>query len=129
MSDVNKERGEVPILLDGKVYPMRPSYEAIQAIEQRHGPILSLVTRLASPVHRLRMDELATIVTETIRAAGKDRDDKMLMSVQEDRIGELLYEHGIAKTVDVLELLLINMITGGGQAKKKESASGKKKKR
>ena len=126
MSDVNPERGEVPILLDGKVYPMRPSYAAIQAIERAHGPILSLVTRLSHPLQRLTIDELATIITETVRAAGKDRDDAMLKGVQKDRIAELVFEEGVIRVVESLEVLLVNMITGGskGGGKSKKTDGG-----
>src|SRR5690606_38550570 len=99
---VNAERGEVPILLGGRTYPMRPSYAAIQAIERQHGPVLTLCTRLGSPLHRLNIDEMATIVTETVKAAGKDRDDKMLQGVKREKIAELIYEQGIISVVEAL---------------------------
>lgn len=119
MSEVNPERGEVPILLGDRTFPMRPSYTAMQAIEKAHGPLLALTTRLGSPVHRLDIDEMSTIVTECIRAAGKDRGDAMLQAIQKPKIAELIFDQGIVSVVGSLEVLLINMITGGGKAKKK----------
>ena len=121
MSDVNPERGEVPILLGSKTNPMRPSYAAIKSIEQVLGPVVSLATKLAHPLERLSIDALAVIVTEAIKAAGKDRDDKMLQAMSRDRIAELIYESGVLSVMEPVELLLVNMITGGGTAKKKDS--------
>ena len=129
MSDANPERGEVLILLDGKPYPMRPSYSAMQAIEQKLGPLLALVTRLAHPAKRLTIDEMAFVVAETIRAAGQERDDAMLKGVTYERVAEMIYSDGLINAIDPLEALLINMISGGGKAKKKASESPAKKKR
>ena len=120
MTEANPERGEVPIVLGGKTYPMRPSYAAIQAIERQHGSILALATRLAHPLHRLPIDTMAFIVTECIRAAGKDRGDKMLLGVSQERISEMISEQGVVTVVDALDVFLVNMITGGGKGSKKE---------
>ncbi len=55
---VNAERGEVGIKLDGVVYPMRPSWRAMQAIEDDLGPILALSQRLRDPLQSLRVREM-----------------------------------------------------------------------
>lgn len=121
MSDANPERGEVPILLGGKSYPMRPSYAAIKAIELALGPVVALATKLAHPLERLSVDALSIIVTEAIRAAGKDRDDKVLQAFTPEKVAELIFDQGILSAIEPVEVLLVNMITGGGEAKKKPS--------
>ncbi len=119
MTDVNEDRGEVPILLDGKLYPMRPSYAAVKAIESSLGPVMAIAPKLAHPMHRLTVNELAVIVTEAVRAAGKERDDKILQSFSTERVAELIYDGGVMNVIDQIELLVINMITGGTKSEKK----------
>jgi hypothetical protein len=119
--EVNEERGEVLILLDGKPYPMRPSYAAMKAIERVTGSTLtSLVFRLALPKVGLSLEEMSVIVTEGIRAAGADRGDKMLQAFAYDRVGELIYAGGFLVATDPIEQFLKNAITGGAQPKKKD---------
>lgn len=113
-------------MLDGKSYPMLPTLAATQAIESQLGPILALTARLADRTRRLSVAEIALVVTETIRAAGKDRDDKMLQGVQAERIADLIFDEGIVSVIDSVQILLINMISGGGKAKKKQSGGKKK---
>ena len=119
MSQANDERGELPILLGEKVYPMRPSYAAVKAIESKLGSILALGTKLAHPVHRLTVDELAIIVTESVRAAGEQSGDAMLKAFSVDKVAELIYEQGIMNVVAQVEPLVLNMMRGGTTAKKK----------
>jgi hypothetical protein len=119
MSEANPERGEVPILLNGRAYPMRPSYTAVEAIERALGPVVALGSRMTDPMHRLKVSEMSIIVAESIKAAGKDRNDKMLQAMKADKIAELIYEQGIVSVLDPILILLVNMVSGGGKAKKK----------
>jgi len=125
--EVNPERGEVAILLDGKAYPMRPSYKAMVAIERATGAtILGLSFRLALPRDGLTLEEMAIIITEGVRAAGEERNDPMLKGFSTERVGELLFDGGILAAAAPIEAFLRNAITGGGSAKKNQpvSASG-----
>lgn len=123
MTTVNAERGEVGIELDGRTYPMRPSYEAILDIENKIGPILALSMRLRDPGQMLSLEEIATIVCSCIRAAGRAREDKMLSAVGVEKIQALIFESGLHYTVSPLTALFYNMLTGGGEAKKKPAAT------
>jgi hypothetical protein len=126
MMEANPERGEVTILLDGRAYPMRPSYEAMLSIEGKSGSsLLSILSRHAQPDMGLTLTEMAIIVTEGIKAAGKDREDKFLMAVSQDKIGELIYRSGFVASLAPVEAFLLNAISGGMEAdgKKKESLS------
>ena len=116
---VNEERGEVAIVLDGATYPMRPSYEAMVAIEAKLGSLVALSYRHANPLKGLTVHDLATIIMESVRAAGKDRNDPMLTGVSHDKVARLIAADGMLSAVQPVERLLVNMITGG--SKKKEN--------
>lgn len=122
---VNAERGEVAIVLDGKSYPMRPSFEAMQAIERGTGSALpELVHKMIRRPCGLSLSDMALIVTETVRAAGKDRDDKMLQAWEPARVGELIYSGGWPKALEAIEKLLINACNGGAAPKPGKKAEG-----
>lgn len=119
----NPERGEVELMLDGKAYPLRPSYTAMRAIE--HGTGKTLV-QLSAAVGRgafggLPLDEMAVIVVEGIKAAGRDRnDDPMLTGIDGGRIGELIYDTGVIEVTKTIERFLMNALSGGTTKKKKK---------
>lgn len=123
MAGVNPERGEVGIELDGRIYPMRPSYEAILEIESAIGPILAISMRLKDPQQMLKLDEIAVIVCTCIQAAGRDREDPMLAGVKAEKVRKLIYADGMHYAIRPLTALLYNMLTGGGESKKKPDAS------
>src|SRR6185503_17748585 len=115
------ERGEVEIVLDGKAYPMRPSRAAAKAIELGTGRSLeSLIYRMAQGSKEgLTLTEREIIVTEGIKAAGKDRGDPMLLAVNQEKIGELLYAAGVLSYISILQSFLLNAVLGGVDASKK----------
>ena len=118
---MNPDRGEIEITLDGKSYPMRPSYTAMRNIESRVGNIIRLYRRMDEESDGLSCDELAIIVTECIKAAGKEAGNKMHQAVTESRVGELIYQEGILYAYSKVTPLLGNMLSGG--SKKKEPAN------
>jgi hypothetical protein len=71
MTNETNTRGEVTIDLDAR-YVMRPSYEAIEAIENQTGRGVVALVNLAAQ-NEMRMSEAAIIVTECIKAWGKQQ--------------------------------------------------------
>lgn len=132
---INPERGEVAIVLRGASYPMRPSYEAQIAIETRTGASIEELyvraRRLGAAMKDanvnpfgagLKLSETAAIVTECVRAAGKQRNDRELKAYKFERVAELLAEDRLAAQTSVVELLT-NMLFGGSDEKKGEGES------
>lgn len=113
----NPDRGEREITLDGKAYPLRPSYGSMRAIEARIGNLIKLYRRMAEDNDGLSCDELALIVTECIKAAGEDRNDAMLKGVQQKRIAELIYEAGLVGVFEQILPLVADMLSGGTKKK------------
>lgn len=120
MTAINADRGEVGLTLQGNVYPMLPTFAAANAIESQLGPVAALVGRTIDNSKLLTVRDLAVIATECIRAAGKDRNDPMLVGVSAEKIGQMIYDEGIVTVLEVFAELLANMVTGG--AKKKDAS-------
>jgi hypothetical protein len=114
----NPERGEVEVTLDGKTYVMRPSWEALVAIERAIAPrtIIQLVAQYET--RALSAEEIALIVTEGIRAYGKAEKDKLLQMYSVEKVGELLYESGVNSALPACLRFLMNV--SGGSKKKAE---------
>lgn len=121
---VNADRGEVGITLEGSVYPMLPTLAAVNAIESQIGSVYWLSERLMGRNYFPTFREIAVIVAECIRAAGKDRNDPMLVRTSTERVADLLYAEGLKEqtVLEPLMALLANMCTGG--AKKKDQPAG-----
>jgi tail tube GTA-gp10-like protein len=122
---INADRGEVGLVLDGRVYPMLPTFAACNAIESELGAISSLVARLLRGAEHLpTWHELAVVATECIKAAGKDRGDTMLGAVNVQKIGEMLYEEGLDEAMqETFGRILGNMVSGGTNRKKARAAA------
>ena len=128
----NADRGEVLIELDGKKYPMRPSYDSQVAIESRLGvSIDELFTRLGKLGEALagngsalgsglKIFEMAVIVAECIREAGKHLGDADLKAVSVEKVGALLARNRLAAQAPIWQIL-DNMVTGGADPKKADS--------
>lgn len=110
----NETRGEISLDLCGTEYVLRPSYEAIQAIEQKLGRGLLALARVGGEGN-LTLHETAVIACECIRAYGRAIDDKMLSASSSERIAELIYEteHGQAGVMGRLAMLMGLAATGG----------------
>ncbi len=109
---VNPERGEVEIVLEGTTFGLRPTYEAIVAIEKATDRTLVDLARDANVTH-LPLAVCAIIVTELIRAWGKAKGDVMAQGVQVERIGHLLMDEGMPTVQVRLALVLVLAATGG----------------
>lgn len=114
----NKARGEFQLTLGGKTYRLRPSHEAIVAIEEETRPLLVLV-RLAN-AGDLGNKQMGIIAAELIRA-GADEKDTLTRAVHSEPIGRLIYEEGVGRVLPILTLCLLEAATGGrlasGEAK------------
>jgi len=132
---INPERGEVGVTLGGKLYPMRPSHEAQVAVERRLGVSLDeLFTRArrfaeslhdrGAPTHGvgLTLREMSVIVAEGAKAAGKERDDKLLQQMNADQCAELIAEKRFACFEPVMQFI-VNALFGGANPEKKELAA------
>lgn len=112
MSEANETRGEIALDLSGTEYVMRPTFQAISAIESKTGKGLLALARDAAD---LTLAEGAIIATECIKAHGKHIGDEMMEKFSPDRIAELMIETdgGIAACLGRLSSLLMVAATGG----------------
>lgn len=115
---INSERGEVGLELGGRVFPMLPTFAAVNAIEAQLGAVSSLVRRMLGGNDLPRFNELAVIATECIKAAGRDRNDSMLYGVNAQKLGEMIYAEGLTEAlITSFGELLTNMVSGGSRKK------------
>lgn len=121
--DINEERGEVGIRLDGKLYPMRPSFTAMLNIERKTGrTLVSLSASFAAGrFGGLPLEELAIIVVEGIHAAGAERNEQMLQGFDTTRVAEHLFDGGLLEAMEPIDNFLKNALTGGSKPKKKKA--------
>lgn len=116
----NPERGEVEVVLDGKPRPLRPSYEAIRAIElELNTTLASLCARAIIP-SGLQISEIESILFHGMTAAGKDRNDPFLTGVKRERLGELAYRAGVTNVIDPVGAFLSNALNGGMPVERKK---------
>ena len=117
----NVERGEHSLTLAGATYQLRPSFNAIVAIEETLGFGLIELTRKAN-AFALSLPDLGEIVAELVRAGAPDGDDgQMLRAVSGERMAELIYEEGTGPAFSAVTLALTDAVMGGrtvsGEAK------------
>jgi hypothetical protein len=137
MSDytIFADRGEVAVKIDGVDRPARPSYEAQVAIEQQLGvsidELFLKARRLAeaasdtsAPVTGagFKLMEMATVITECVKAAGKARSDSMLMGWRVEVVAEKIAADRFAMNAPVTALLM-NALFGGADPKKADPPS------
>lgn len=108
----NAERGEIEIDIDGVPHVLRPSYEALLAIEKVTGRgLVELAIRADEGV--MTMPEAAAVVTECIRAQGKATGDRDMQEYRLANVGEALIETGLLATIRRLQVLLLLAVNGG----------------
>lgn len=110
----NATRGEVSLTLDGTEYVLRPSYEAISAIETETGCGLFQLAQDAS-AGTMRLSTAAIVAAHCIRAWGRSSNNAMASGVNPRKIGELILESngGLLSALLALKLLLTFACTGG----------------
>lgn len=111
---VVQERGEISLLLDGTEMGLRPSWEAIQAIEGTLGRGLVDLARDALN-GKLSLAATAQIATECIRAWGREVENKGAAGANADRIAKLILDSsdGIYGTQKTVSAMLSLAVTGG----------------
>ena len=120
----NEQRGEFAIVLAGRTYSMRPTYEAIQRFEGIDGLMLLEMAKAAS-AGRLSTGACAVIVAECVRAWGKAEEDLVARAFQAEAVGPLIISHGIVDVQERLTPMLVLAATGGIDAEGKRKAAPK----
>ncbi|HEX7742279.1 MAG TPA: GTA-gp10 family protein, partial [Sphingobium sp.] len=124
MTDAIDIRGEVDLVLEGQAYVLRPSYQAIVAMEKKTGKPLVELAALAEQCV-LAQDVQAIVTTELIRAWGRSLQVDEYATAAErvlatsarganpDTIGEMLYAVGPLAVQPRLAMVLGLAATGG----------------
>ncbi|CAD7336052.1 gene transfer agent family protein [Sphingomonadales bacterium 56] len=126
-SPANPERGEHELVLAGVAYRMRPSHSAIVAIERTTGLSIMDLFR-AGNTGSLSLQQMGMIAGELIRTGAPDGDE-LTAQVDDDRIGELIYEEGVHRAMARLTLCLIDAASGGRKASGEAKAAPAESKR
>lgn len=115
----NPVRGEMTFDLDGADYVLRPSFEAIVAIEEQTGKTQVELAQMASD-GRLTVMDAAVVVTECIKAQGRallaaGQDDQRMTAFNKKTVGELIQSSpgGVVLATQKLALLLFMAASGG----------------
>jgi hypothetical protein len=98
----NAARGEAAIVVAGEALVLRPSFEALVAVEEELGPLFALVERAAEG--GLRVSEMAVLFWHCV----KERPE----GLTRERMGAAVVEGGLAKTTPVLKVLLSQILQG-----------------
>jgi hypothetical protein len=109
-------RGQICVELEGVSYMLRPSREAIAAIELQTGRSLyDLAGEAISG--RMQTATLGLIVAELMRAYGKANPEDQLhttyAAAKPERIAELIHEEGVPFIVPPIVAVLMGALTGG----------------
>ncbi len=109
-------RGQIAIELEGQKYMLRPSFEAINAIELQTGRSLYDLAGEGT-TGRMKAETMGLIVAELMRAHGKANPEDPLASTyngaKAQRIAELIYEEGVPYLIPPIVAVLIGALTGG----------------
>lgn len=114
-------RGQLTIPLDGQEYLLRPSYEAIIAIERQLGPLYNLATAAARG--DLTLDQMGVCVAELMKAQGRADAEASAdyRDPKPEKLAKLIYAEGAPKICARLAVLFTAAVTGGytpeGEAK------------
>lgn len=121
------ERGRLTLALDGVEYRLRPSHEAIKAIERATGRTTYDLCVAASRV-TMPLETMAVVVSELMLAEGKalpeDAENRAdYLGAKLGRVEELIYEAGIPKTAARIYVVLMGAVSGGYTAKGEAKAA------
>jgi hypothetical protein len=108
----NAARGEHELNLQGVGYRLRPSREALKAIEARtRTPVLKL--SLLGDAADLTIEQLGIIAEELIRAGAEDEATRHVSAA---RLEELIIEESMVRVTGRLTFCLSDACTGGRTA-------------
>lgn len=118
MTAANPHRGEVPVELvtpsgDRQTFTLRPSWQALSAIEETMGKsVVAIADRFSSQdADSIAIRDYVTMTHAFLRAGGHD--------LSRDQVGEMVYATGILTADYRLAVLtaLMNGLTGGQEVK------------
>jgi len=108
-------RGQISVPLAGQDYVLRPSHEAIMAIERQTRPLYQLAT--AAEGGSLTLEEQAICVVEMMKAYGAANPEDALASdykgANAKKVGALIHEAGSFRICARLYIVLSGALYGG----------------
>ena len=115
MSDPVAARGEVKLTLEGHDFVLRPSFEAIGAIEAATG---KTVFELAAAAEKMTMTlaDAGVIVAHCVRAQAKATGNKLHENAQPEKMAKMIYGEPGGLLVAIrtgLYRLLMGALIGG----------------
>lgn len=111
--------GELGLVLGGVRYGLRPSFGAIEAIEEKVRPLDSL----ARDMHegQVSVAEMGIVTAELMRAYGEAHPKDPLIldytGANPRKLAELIYERGASSVRVALFVIITMALTGGFDAK------------
>jgi tail tube GTA-gp10-like protein len=121
-------RGQVSLPLDGQDLMLRPSFEAIAAIEHQLRPLFDLAQDATRG--QLTLEEMGVIAAECMRAYGRAYPEDPLITVyrgaSSEKLSRLIYEAGGPKTCARIMVLLVGALNGGYTAEGEAKAPASK---
>jgi hypothetical protein len=103
----NEHRGEIELLLGDQTLVLRPSYTAIAEWENATSQgSVQLLYRMSTATYRLA--EIVAVVGAAARAGGR--------KISDQKVGELLVEHGVIEAVPAVARMVAGAMTGGREA-------------
>lgn len=107
-------RGRITVPLGGANYVLRPSYDAVTAIEAELGRSTLALSQQAT-AGLLTTSDLAVICCECMKAQGKADPSAgpSYSGAQVHRIGQLIMEEGAPYIIARIAVLLVGVVTGG----------------
>lgn len=110
---MNPQRGDVPVTIAGTVYTMRPTFEALAAIEEKTGiGLIPLWKRFGTQQYGIR--DVVHVVTEAVRA-GEGRVP--------DGFSEKIVQTGVVTLSKPIAEYLTNALAGDAAPGKDEAAA------
>lgn len=102
----NPNRGEVQVTLGGQTHIMRPTFEALVAIEERTGMSLLRIVEKASD-RDISLGTIGAVVYEGIKATNPD------LKLTFKEVGRLVVASGITNLIEPVVKLLSEAIVAG----------------
>jgi hypothetical protein len=122
MSGDNPTKGELTLTMEGFDYTLRPSREAVMAIEKLTRKSVIELYNAATEL-KLTLNETAFIVAELVKAWGIETGDQGMQRASAERFTTLVYEHGLhlvcARIATVLGLAATGGVSAEGKVKPK----------
>jgi hypothetical protein len=119
----NALRGEATIDLDGATFTMRPTYEAIVAVEAATGSTIGTMA-MAGANMRLPLGWVAIVVTEFVRASGKATGNQVAANLSVERVGGLIMDSSIVGASLAVAQVMSDAVSGKYTASGEAKATG-----